>query len=187
MRLFVALALPDAVRRAFAELIAQLKPKSRSARWARPESLHVTLKFLGNSNADKLDAIRAALADIHSARSVEMNFRALGFFPSEFQPRVLWSGIEATPNIFELAAAIEKNLTPLGFQSEARAFVPHLTLARIKSTKGCENLVRAADALKSYDFGSARESEFHLFESITKPSGSEYKRLHTFPFVEGRQ
>jgi 2'-5' RNA ligase len=185
MRLFVALDLPDAVRRALAELIAQLKPKSRSARWVHPESTHLTLKFLGNTDAQKLDSIRAALAKIHSAQPVELHFRALGFFPNEFKPRVIWTAAEASPNLFELAAAMEEAFEPLGFPRESRAFVPHLTLARINATKGIENLVRAADALKSYDFGSARESEFHLFESTLKRSGAEYKKLATFPFVQG--
>ncbi|MGA7916709.1 MAG: RNA 2',3'-cyclic phosphodiesterase [Candidatus Acidiferrales bacterium] len=185
MRLFVALDLPDAVRRALAELIAQLKPKSRSARWVRPESTHLTLKFLGDTAPQQLDSLRAALAAIHSPHPVELHFRALGFFPTEFNPRVVWTAAEATPNLFELVAALESTLEPLGFPRESRAFVPHLTLARINSTKGVENLVRAADALKSYDFGSAHESEFHLFESVLKRSGSEYKKLATYPFVEG--
>ncbi len=101
-----------------------------------------------------------------------MHFRALGFFPNEFKPRVIWTAVEASPNLFELAAALEATLEPLGFPRESRTFVPHLTLARINSTKGIENLVRAADALKSYDFGSARESEFHLFESVLKRAGA---------------
>ncbi|MFZ0883539.1 MAG: RNA 2',3'-cyclic phosphodiesterase [Candidatus Acidiferrales bacterium] len=187
MRLFVALDLPDAVRHSLADLIAQLKPKSRSARWVRPESTHLTLKFLGNTDAQKLDSIRAALARIHSAQPVDLHFRALGFFPNEFKPRVIWTAVEASANLFELAATLEAALEPLGFPRESRAFVPHLTLARITATKGIENLVRAADALKSYDFGSARESEFHLFESVLKRSGAEYKKLATFPFVQGAQ
>ena len=187
MRLFVALDLPDAVRRSLADLIAQLKPKSRSARWVRPESMHLTLKFLGNTAAEKFDAVRAALATIRSTQAVELHFRALGFFPDEFKPRVIWAGVAASANLFELAATIEQTLEPLGFPRESRAFVPHLTLARINSTKGIENLVRAADALKSYDFGSTRESEFHLFESKLKRSGAEYKKLATFPFVQGAQ
>jgi 2'-5' RNA ligase len=185
MRLFVALDLPDAVRRALADLIAQLKPKSRSARWVRPESMHLTLKFLGETDPQKLDSIRAAVAKIHSARPVELHFRALGFFPNEFKPRVIWTAVEASPNLFELAAAFEAALEPLGFPRESRAFVPHLTLARINSAKGIENLVRAADSLKSYDFGSARESEFHLFGSVLKRSGAEYTKLATFPFAQG--
>jgi 2'-5' RNA ligase len=185
MRLFVALDLPDAVRSALADLIAQLKSKSRSARWVRPESMHLTLKFLGETDLQKLDSIRAALARIHSSQPIELHFRALGFFPNEFKPRVLWTAVVASPNLFELAAALEAALEPLGFLRESRNFVPHLTLARIHSPKGIENLVRAADALKSYDFGSARESEFHLFESVLKRSGAEYKKLATYSFVEG--
>ncbi|MFZ0522652.1 MAG: RNA 2',3'-cyclic phosphodiesterase [Candidatus Acidiferrales bacterium] len=187
MRLFIALDLPDAVRRALAELIAQLKPKSQAAKWVRPESTHLTLKFLGHTDAQKLDSIRVALAKIHSPQPVELHFRALGFFPNEFKPRVVWTAVEASANLFELAAAMEEAFEPLGFPRESRAFVPHLTLARINASKGIDNLVRAADALKSYDFGSARETEFHLFESTLKRSGAEYKKLATFPFVQGAQ
>jgi 2'-5' RNA ligase len=185
MRLFVALDLPDAVRRALGELIAQLKPKSRSARWVRPESMHVTLKFLGNVDAQKLEAICAVLATIHSAQPVQLHFRGIGFFPNERRLRVIWSGIEATPNLFELAAAMEQAFELLRFARESRAFVPHLTLARLNSSHGVENLVAAADAMKSYDFGSAYETQFHLFESILKRSGAEYKKLSTFSFVKG--
>jgi RNA 2',3'-cyclic 3'-phosphodiesterase len=184
MRLFVALDLPDAVRRALGELIAQLIPNSRSARWVRPESMHVTLKFLGNVDAQKLDAICAVLATIHSAQPVQLHFRGIGFFPNERRPRVIWSGIEATPNLFELAAAMEQALEPLGFARESPAFVPHLTLARLNSSQGVENLVAAAEAMKSYDFGAAQETEFHLFESVLKRSGAEYKKLATFSFAK---
>jgi 2'-5' RNA ligase len=185
MRLFVALDLPEAVRRALGELIAQLKPKSRSARWVRPESMHVTLKFLGNVDARKLDAICAVLATIHSAQPVQLHFRGIGFFPNERRPRVIWSGIEATPNLFELVAAMEQVFEPLRFARESRPFVPHLTLARLDAPQGAENLVGAANAMKSYDFGSAHETEFHLFESVLKRSGAEYKKLCTYSFVKG--
>jgi RNA 2',3'-cyclic 3'-phosphodiesterase len=184
MRLFVALDLPDAVRRALGELIAQLKPKSRAARWTHPESMHVTLKFLGHTDTYKLDSIRAVLATIHSTLPADLHFRGIGFFPNEHRPRVIWSGIEATPNLFELAAAMEQALEPLGFVRESRPFVPHLTLARLNSSQGVENLVAAAKATKSYDFGAARETEFHLFESVLKRSGAEYKKLSTFSFVK---
>lgn len=185
MRLFVALDVPDAVRRALSEVIAQLKPSLSAARWVRPESMHLTLKFLGETDPQKLGSIRATLAKIHSSQPVELQFHGLGFFPDEFKPRVLWAAAEASRNLFELAAATEETLEPLGFQREDRPFVPHLTLARIASPKGIANLVRAATALKSYDFGSARESEFHLFESVLKRSGAEYRKLATYSFIEG--
>jgi 2'-5' RNA ligase len=185
MRLFVAFDLPSAVRNALSTLIQRLKPECRAARWVRAESMHVTLKFLGETDPQKVPAIRAALAPIRSAQPVAMDFRVLGFFPNEFKPRVLWCGVQASPNLAELAAAVEQALEPLGFAREARTYSPHLTLARLQPGDALENLARAADALKSYDFGAARESEFHLFESVLKPSGAQYSKLAAFPFVEG--
>lgn len=187
MRLFIALDFPDAVRRALRELIARLKPESTSARWVRPEGMHVTLKFLGETVEDKLDSLKTALSAIHSPEPVQLQFRGLGFFPDEFRPRVIWCGIEATTNLARLADAVESALEPLGIPRETRAFAPHLTLARFNSHEGLTTLVRAAQHLKSYDFGSATESEFHLFQSVLKPSGAEYKRLATFPFVQKEQ
>jgi RNA 2',3'-cyclic 3'-phosphodiesterase len=185
MRLFVAFDLPGAVRNALSTLVQRLKPECRAARWVRPESMHVTLKFLGETDPEKLADIRGALAPIRSAQPVDMDFRVLGFFPNEFKPRVMWCGVQASPNLAELAAAVEQALEPLGFVRETRAFSPHLTLARMEPGDALENLVRAADALKSYDFGAARESEFHLFESVLKPSGAQYSKVAAFPFVKG--
>ncbi len=185
MRLFVAFDLPREVRNALATLGQRLKPECRAARWVRPESMHVTLKFLGETDSQKIPDIRAALAPIRSAGPVAMDFRVLGFFPSEFKPRVLWCGVQSTPNLAELAAAVEQALEPLGFARETRTLSPHLTLARLEPGDALENLARAADALKSYDFGATRESEFHLFESVLKPSGAQSTKLAAFPFVEG--
>src|ERR1700685_1565964 len=128
MRLFVAFDLPSAVRNALATLGQRLQP----ARRVRPESMHVTLKFLGETDPQKVPEIRAALAPIRSAEPVAMDFRVLGFFPNEFKPRVLWCGVQATPNLAELASAVEEALQPLAFARETRTYSPHLTLARLE-------------------------------------------------------
>ena len=189
MRLFVALDFPNPIRQSLRELIARLKSECRRAKWVRPEAMHITLKFIGEVGAEKLEPIRVALAPVHSTGPVEMQFRGLGFFPNERRPRVLWCGVEASPNLVELAAAVERALVPLGIATESRDFVPHLTLARINTDRvprrDLETLVRAAGELKSYDFGRTRETEFHLIESILKPAGAEYRRLETFPIVKG--
>ena len=184
MRLFVALDLPDDVRRALGDLIARLRPECRGARWVRADGMHLTLKFIGETNSDKLDSIRGALAAVQSDQPVEMHFRGLGFFPHERRPRVIWCGVEASPNLAGLAGDVDRALTPLGISAETREFIPHLTLARFNSHEGLDKIVRAADDLRSYDFGSARNMEFHLYESFLKPSGAEYKRLATFPIVK---
>jgi RNA 2',3'-cyclic 3'-phosphodiesterase len=191
VRLFVALDLPEEVRLKLAGVIEQLKPKCPSARWVRPESMHLTLKFIGHAVADgdtqKLADLQAALASVHSERAVELHYRGVGFFPNSRRPRVIWCGVVASPNLSKIAADIEAALAPLGIPREERSFVPHLTLARIESPAGTEALVRAAEVLQSSDFGSSTEMQFHLFESTTKPSGAEYKKLHAFAFAKGLQ
>lgn len=184
MRLFVALDLPEDVREKLSILIAQLKSEFPKVRWMRPEGMHVTLKFIGYVEEKKANSIAAALKKVRSATPVEITFRGVGFFPNERRPRVVWCGVEASENLAELAGQIEQALEPLGVEAESRPYAPHLTLARLKSPEGAGEIVHMAGELKPQDFGTARESEFHLFESILKPSGAEYKRLQTYPFVK---
>ncbi len=201
MRLFVALDSPADVRRALGDLIAKLKPLSADARWVRAEGMHVTLKFIGHAiptgDVEKLDAVRAALATVRSDQAVEMSFRGVGFFPHASHPRVIWCGVQGSNNLAPLAADIETVLEPLGISAEDRAFLPHLTLARFKPARSGksrpshaatgEALRSAAAEMAESDFGSTRTTEFHLFESITKPSGSEYRKVETYSFVKGSE
>jgi 2'-5' RNA ligase len=187
MRLFVALELPGEVRQALGDLIARLKPQCRAAKWVRSEGMHMTLKFIGHAITDgdavKLDATRAALAAVKSGEPVEIRYRGVGFFPDARRPRVVWCGVEASANLAQLAADIERALEPLGIPREAHAFVPHLTLARFKSPDGVDALVRSAAEFAERDFGSARETEFHLFESMLKPGGAEHRKIESYSFV----
>jgi RNA 2',3'-cyclic 3'-phosphodiesterase len=185
VRLFVALDLPDAVRRALAELIANLKPKSRGARWVQPENLHITLKFIGHVGNEKLSPIQSELSSIHAAQPIELHFRGMGFFPNERRPSAFWCGVAGSPNLVELAADINRALVPLSIEAETRPFTPHLTLARFKSDKGVREVVQAATDMKSTDFGAATETNFHLYESLLKSTGAQYNRVASFPFVGG--
>jgi 2'-5' RNA ligase len=185
VRLFVALDLPDQVRHSIAELIAKLQPKSRAARWIKSENLHITLKFIGHVGNEKLSPIQSALSSIHAEQPVEIHFRGMGFFPNEHRPRAFWCGIAASPNLAELAADIDRALVPLGIEAETRPFTPHLTLARFKSDEGIREVVHAANDMKSTDFGSATETNFHLYESLLKSTGAQYNRVASFPFVGG--
>jgi len=185
VRLFVALDLPEPVRHAITELIAKIQPKSRTARWIRPENLHITLKFIGHVGNEKLSPIQTALSSIRAAQPIELHFRGMGFFPNEHRPRAFWCGIAASPILAELAANIDRALVPLGVEAETRPFAPHLTVARFKSDEGIREVVHAANDMKSTDFGAAFETNFHLYESLLKSTGAQYNRLASFPFVGG--
>ncbi len=183
MRVFLALDIPEDVRGRIARLVAEVQPAVRGARWARVESMHVTLKFIGEAAPEKLARIQETLEEVSSPAAVEMQFRNAGFFPDGRRPRVFWAGIEATANLAGIAAEIERRLEPLGIPRETRPFRPHLTLARFDSQAGVPELRRALQRLGPFEFGSARAGEFHLYRSHLKPGGAEYERLRTFAFA----
>jgi RNA 2',3'-cyclic 3'-phosphodiesterase len=182
MRLFVALEIPPTVRENLAELLRTLRAVSPQTRWVRPENLHITLKFIGEVPETKLAAIRAALARVRADQSVTLDFHGLGFFPNEKHPRVFWAGIEASSNLKNLAADIEKAIEPLGIPKEQRPFSPHLTLARFEPPRLPETLCAAIQENAGRDFGSLHTDQFHLIESKLKPSGAEYTTVESFAF-----
>jgi len=189
VRLYVALEIPTAVRGNLAALIEELRAADAAAaknkaRWVRPENLHVTLKFIGNVDAGKLEAIRAVLGEVRTGGDVELRFRGVGFFPNEKRPRVLWAGIAASPNLAPLAAEIDARLEKLGIARETREYAPHLTLARFDPPGISEKLRAAAQENATREFGAVRTGEFHLFESKTRPTGAEYTRLSSFSFAQ---
>ena len=188
MRLFVALDIEDGIRERIAQFIDGVGGFAPEAKWVRPESLHVTLKFIGES--EKLREIREALASA-KADAATVSFRDTGFFPTPRSARVFWVGIESDSRLPKMAQSIDAALTPLGIESERRAYTPHLTLARIgrterrpKSKFGVVNpfaqLQKKLAALTPPDFGTMTAREFYLYESQLKPSGSIYTKLHEF-------
>jgi 2'-5' RNA ligase len=183
MRLFVALEIPAAVRDHLAALIKDLRAHAPQPRWVRPENLHLTLKFIGEVPATKLDAIRQALSAVRSGQPVELQFRGLGFFPNEKYPRIFWANMEVSPNLKFLAADIDHALEKLGIPHEPRPFTPHLTLARFQPPGLTEKLRAAVHENAARDFGALHATEFHLVESKLKPSGAEYTTLQSFLFA----
>ncbi|MFQ5927201.1 MAG: RNA 2',3'-cyclic phosphodiesterase [Terriglobia bacterium] len=185
MRLFVAIDLSPEVHTALAELIEKLQPATDTLplRWVKPEGMHVTVKFIGETPKEKLNPIRTRLASVHTGAPVEMCFRRLGFFPNERQPRVFWVGIEATTNLAELAAQVETELAALGIPPEKRPFRPHLTLARFRAPDRSRTLQEAIRGLVEQEFGRQTATEFILYQSQLSPRGADYKRLAHFDFV----
>jgi len=188
VRLFVALEIPVAVRDNLAAQIKELRDlpaplADKRLRWVRPENLHVTLKFIGEVEAAKLDGIRSALTAIGLGAPVGLDFRGLGFFPAEEYPRVLWAGLRASGNLPVLARDIDRALEGQGIARDERAFTPHLTLARFESRGFDEKLRAAIQKNSEREFGAFEAREFHLIQSRLKPSGAEYTFLAAFPLT----
>ncbi len=186
MRLFVALDIDDDIRGRIARLIEGVRGFAPEVRWVRPESLHVTLKFIGEKDEEEAEKIKRML-DTIVAGAFEMNFRGYGFFPSTRAPRVFWAGIAAGPKLTSLAATVDEALTQIDIPKEEHSFNAHLTLARgggaPRGRKGDGGLARLQEtlaALPTPEFGTMTAREFFLYQSQLSPSGSRYKKLARF-------
>jgi 2'-5' RNA ligase len=192
MRLFLALDLTDEIRARITRFTEGVQNLAPDARWAKPESLHVTLKFIGEQPDSAVERITHALQTL-TVTAFEINFRAYGFFPTAKSPRVFWIGIQSCPELSALAVAIDDKLSPLGIPKEIRAFSPHLTLARAvgasgsphqrkrnASTPAFHRLQEKLAALPAPEFGTMTAREFFLYQSQLSPKGSKYIKLQQF-------
>ena len=166
---------------------SRLAPEAR-VQWVRPDSIHLTLKFLGEIDDTKVEEIRRVLAPAIQAQarfSVEVG--GFGVFPDLRAPRVLWVGLsgqhDETVTLARLAAEVDSGLDALGFPREARPFNPHLTLARIKERSREVGKALGDSGLLSQTetFGSLMVGTVALMRSELKPSGAVYTRLWEVP------
>lgn len=193
MRLFIALDIDEVIRQRIARFVEGISGFEPEARWTRAESLHVTLKFIGEQPDSAVDGIRRELEILHPGLG-QIQFRGYGFFPTVKSPRVFWVGIEAGSELPALAAAIDRSLASLGIAREDRTFSPHLTLARSAGGSGSprwrkgdgpsrtfDHLQEKLAALPSPEFGTMTPREFFLYQSQLSPKGSRYTKLAGFP------
>ena len=129
MRVFVALDIDDSIRTRLEKFLDGVRGFAPEARWVRPESMHVTLKFIGEKPAEMVEEIKQALKGIR-AGAIEISFRGYGFFPTAKSARVFWIGIAAGPQLGALAKSVDEATAALGIPKEEHGFSPHLTLAR---------------------------------------------------------
>ena len=191
MRIFIALDIDEAIRHRIARFMDGVRGFAPDARWVRPESLHITLKFIGETAPENVDQIKEALKAVE-ASAIEMNIRGSGFFPGAKSPRVFWLGIEAAPSLAALASTVDDRVAALGIAKEDHPFSPHLTLARggggsgsprskIDGLKpGFQRLQEKLAALPVPEFGTMTAREFFLYRSHLSRGGSRYEKLAGF-------
>ena len=183
MRLFVAIEIPQDIRAAYAALLKELRGIAPQVKWVRAENLHVTLKFLGETQPAKLRALENVIVEVRSEQPVRLEFRGIGFFFHAKGGGVCWADMEASPNLKMLAADIDQAVHRMGFPLEERPFTPHLTLARFQRPEPTPKLLDAIRAKSDQSFGLLTTSEFHLIESKLKPTGAEYTTVQTVRFA----
>ncbi len=178
MRLFAGLELPSDYQNMLEKIKAAWEDRftSRIA-WTRPGNWHLTLKFLGEVNQEKLQRIREYIQDVKFERFQLQAGRA-GFFGSRGQYRVAWIGLDSgADRAAELALKIDNELADMGFAKETRPFRGHLTVARIKKFNRHDPWSEFADYTQSIEWPEFRVSRVVLWQSILNASGPQYKLL----------
>jgi 2'-5' RNA ligase len=183
MRVFIALDIPAEIRARMVEFMERTRPYATEARWARPEGLHVTLKFVGEVKEDKLERIKSALAAVKAA-PFPVTFANAGFFPAAKSPRVFWIGVAGGEALTQLASAVDIATHNAGVPQEERDYSPHLTLARAGSAPGAQHqlkpLASFVGTAPSPQFGTMTAQEFWLYQSQPQRGGSKYTKLQRF-------
>jgi len=193
MRIFIGIDLDQGIRGKIARFVEGVSGFAPGARWVLSDSLHITLKFIGEQKEEQVDAIARRLRRIESC-PFEIQVSGYGFFPTAKSPRVFWVGIHAGPQLAQLAGDIDAAVAELGVPREDRPYSPHLTLARAGGRSG-EPKWRKGDgpsstfavlqkrlaAMGELDFGKMTANQFILYQSQLSPAGSKYTKLENFP------
>lgn len=182
MRLFVAVEMNAPVEEAAREIIddlrarvARLAPHARIT-WSAPERIHITVRFIGDADDSRAQAIRSALGPTIDAPVFDLTVEGVGAFPPKGPPRVFWAGLtDGRDGLLEVEHAVSQRLETL-VPAEDRPYAPHLTLARVKEPAG---LSRAAlfEGLTTRRFGRVHVDAITLFESRLSPKGATHVPL----------
>ncbi len=184
-RAFIALPIPTAVVVRLTEMQTHLQNAGLRLKWVRPDSFHLTLKFLGDTPEDDLRRIGAAVAETAAAhRPIRLTLKGAGAFPTIKRPRVVWAGLSGDLKpLFDLQRDLESRLADIGFPEDARSFKVHLTLARVKGKCDVEKLAGGIDRLFDTTGEAFTVNRMVLYTSKLRPDGPVYSEIAGEPLA----
>ncbi len=178
IRLFIALKIEKEIQEKFDAIISDFRTKDGEVKWVSSKNLHITIKFLGNTERKEVNLIIDQLyKSVKGFQQIESEFHCLGGFPNLRKPKVIWTDIDKNrQSVIELAESIEQALTSVRFDKSGKPFKPHLTLGRVKSYEG---LTQLTDYLTSYQFERIPIifNKVQLIQSTLTQKGPIYKIL----------
>lgn len=177
VRAFIAIEIPDEIQHQITEVQTGFKPLASGVSWVKSQNIHLTLKFLGDIPVHQVAAVAECVTEACTViQPFEILIQGTGFFPNSRRPRVVWIGCRYPEALKKLHSGIDQNLAELGFEKETRKFSPHLTIARVKSIKNIDALIKA---VRETDFtgGEFRVNEVVVMKSQLHPAGSIYTPL----------
>lgn len=175
-RAFIAADLPPIP--AIDALVRELHEASRDLKVVSTDHLHLTLKFLGDTEEGLIPEIVGAMREaIVGEAAFTIRVRGTGAFPNLARPSVLWVGLEGGEPLARMARALDDGVAPLGYERERRPWSPHVTLARIRGSRGLDRAKTLLHAHADEVFAEARIEEIRLKRSVLRPQGPEYTTL----------
>ena len=185
IRAFIAVDLTDEIRTCLDQVITQLRKSLENipVRWVPAENIHLTLKFLGDVSVSNLDMLKEILqTEVGAHHPFDFSVGGLGSFPSTRQPRVLWVGVEAPPELSVIQRGIEGAMERLGYAREDKPFSPHLTIGRVSRNATAKDVHMISGVLETTRvgfLGATNVAQIHLYRSDLKPSGAIYSRVYS--------
>jgi len=181
IRTFIALELPQELKKALADLQAELRSRTDCVRWVKPEHIHLTLKFLGPTEEGLVEPVARILSNLaQGVTPFRTQIAGLGAFPNSRNPKVIWVGMPGDQgNLLQFQEQLEDALAHVGFAKEKRSFSPHLTLGRVKEGKGKRELEQLIETYQSKDLGKFAADTIFFFRSDLHPTGPVYSALKT--------
>jgi len=173
-RLFIAIDMPEQVQ----DQISDLYTAIQGARWVPQDQLHITMRFIGETDIHTETSIITALEHIRF-EPFHITVKSTGFFPLRKDPQVLWVGIDKNTELEKLQHAIERSLTALGIKTEGRTFHPHVTVARLDRPHK-ERVVQFITDNHLFKTEPFEVTEFHLYRSYPGKNGAQYVREASF-------
>jgi 2'-5' RNA ligase len=179
MRTFIAIEIPEEIKKQMAEAQRRLKGTGVEAGWTRPEGVHLTLKFLGEIPESKVPEIMSALTGAAGGSGrFRLEVEGVGAFPNPKNARVVWIGVSGdVEKLTGLQAVVEDAMARLGMKREERKFTPHLTLGRIKYIRSKESWLGALEELKDVKLPGFDVTSVHLMKSELRPAGAVYTEM----------
>jgi 2'-5' RNA ligase len=178
MRTFIAVELPPGVKRKIEEVQVPLKKTDTFVSWVKPGNVHVTLKFLGEVEEERIeDVFQGTETALKESKTFNLSLKDLGCFPNSKRPRVIWVGVDkGKDELSQMQRQIEEELFKFEFPKEERSFSAHLTIGRVKSPRNIEELTRRMDNTK-FQTEEVRIDEVVVMKSQLHPQGAIYTPL----------
>jgi len=175
IRTFIAVNLAETLRERMAQVQQELRATRADVKWVSADGFHMTLKFLGNVDAEAMDDVVRATGDsLQGVPPAPITFRGVGAYPRVSAPRVVWAGVtEGGEQLVAMAEQVEQATEKLGFERERRPFSPHLTLGRVRTPRQPE-LSEAIQRLREVEIGSMTVDAVYVMRSQLTPKGAIY-------------